>query len=105
MPSQAEEAIQTISASATQLGNQISVHMLNYLSSSHHLPDGFRELSHTFLDTCRTLWAIETGVAELAAANRALPEVIIDEVEKKFIVAYRDFQQLDKVILQSIVQV
>ncbi|KAJ5242648.1 uncharacterized protein N7469_000975 [Penicillium citrinum] len=102
MPSQAEEAIRTISASATQLGNQISVHMLNYLSTTQNLPDGFRELSHTFLDTCRTLWAIETGVTELAAANRALPEVIIGEVEKKFVVAYRDFQQLDKVILKLV---
>ncbi|OQE31955.1 hypothetical protein PENSTE_c001G01273 [Penicillium steckii] len=102
MPSQAEEAIRTISASATQLGNQISVHMLNYLSTTQNLPDGFRELSHTFLDTCRTLWAIETGVTELAAANRALPDVIIGEVEKKFVVAYRDFQQLDKVILKLV---
>jgi ankyrin repeat protein len=102
MPSQAEDAIRTISASATQLGNQISVHMLNYLSTTQQLPDGFRELSHTFLDTCRTLWAIETGVTELTAANRALPEVIIDEVEKKFVVAYREFQQLDKVILKLV---
>ncbi|CAG8228668.1 unnamed protein product [Penicillium salamii] len=76
--------------------------MLNYLSTTQQLPDGFRELSHTFLDTCRTLWAIETGVTELAAANRALPSVIIDEVEKKFVVAYREFQQLDKIILKLI---
>ncbi|KAJ5876299.1 uncharacterized protein N7529_001883 [Penicillium soppii] len=102
MPSQAEDAIRTISASATQLGNQISVHMLNYLTITQQLPDGFRELSHTFLDTCRTLWAIETGVTELTAANRALPDIIIDEVEKKFVVAYREFQQLDKVILKLV---
>ncbi|KAJ6111644.1 hypothetical protein N7523_007705 [Penicillium sp. IBT 18751x] len=98
----AEEAIRTVSALATQLGNQISVHMLNYLSTTHDLPDGFRELSHTFLDTCRTLWAIEAGVTELAAANRALPAVIIDEVEKKFVAAYRDFQHLEKVILKLV---
>ncbi|KAJ5102566.1 hypothetical protein N7532_003095 [Penicillium argentinense] len=102
MTSQTEKAIRTVSASATQLGNQISVHMLNYLSTTQSLPDGFRELSNTFLDTCRTLWAIETGVTELAAANRALPEVIIGEVEKKFVTAYRDFQQLDKVILKLV---
>ncbi|KAJ5339447.1 hypothetical protein N7452_006175 [Penicillium brevicompactum] len=102
MPSQAEDAIRTISASATQLGNRISVHMLNFLSTTQQLPDGFRGLSHTFLDTCRTLWAIETGVTELAAANRALPNVIIDEVEKKFVIAYREFQQLDKIILKLV---
>ncbi|KAJ5217014.1 hypothetical protein N7468_010022 [Penicillium chermesinum] len=86
----AEDNIRTVSALATQLGNQISVQMLNYLSTTHDLPEGFRDLSHTFLDTCRTLWAIETGVTELAGANRSLPEVIIEEVGKKFDAAYRD---------------
>ncbi|KAL3478162.1 ankyrin repeat-containing domain protein [Aspergillus californicus] len=97
-----EEAIRAVSALATQLGNQISVHMLNYLSTTKELPSGFRELSHTFLDTCRTLWAIEAGVGELAGANRALPEVIINEVEKKFTDAYADFQHLEKLILKLV---
>lgn len=102
MSAKPEEAICSVAALATQLGNQISVHMLNYLSTTKDLPDGFRELSHTFLDTCRTLWAIEAGVTELAAANRALPEVIIEEVEKKFVSTYRDFKQLDKIILKLV---
>ncbi|CAI7658716.1 unnamed protein product, partial [Penicillium glandicola] len=102
MPPKPEDTICSVSALATQLGNQISVHMLNYLSTTKDLPDGFRELSHTFLDTCRMLWAIEAGVTELAAANRSLPDVIIEEVEKKFISTYRDFQQLDKVILKLV---
>ncbi|KAL3462379.1 ankyrin [Aspergillus heterothallicus] len=102
MPAPTEEAIRAVSAMATQLGNQISVHMLNYISTTKDLPSGFRELSHTFLDTCRTLWAIEAGVTELAAANRALPEVIITEVEKKFVAAYADFQHLEKVILKLV---
>lgn len=102
MPAAAEDNIRTVSALATQLGNQISVHMLNYLSTTNDLPDGFRDLSHTFLDTCRTLWAIESGVTELAAANRSLPNVVIDEVEKKFNAAYREFQHLEKVILKLV---
>ncbi|KAL4883563.1 ankyrin repeat-containing domain protein [Aspergillus karnatakaensis] len=102
MPAPAEEAIRAVSALATQLGNQISVHMLNYISTTKDLPSGFRDLSHTFLDTCRTLWAIEAGVTELASANRALPEVVINEVEKKFITAYGDFQQLEKLILKLV---
>lgn len=102
MSTKPEEVIISISALATQLGNRISVHMLNYISTSKDLPDGFRELSHTFLDTCRTLWAIEVGVTELTAANRALPAVVIEEVEKKFVSTYRDFQQLDKVILKLV---
>ncbi|KAJ6045613.1 uncharacterized protein N7446_012477 [Penicillium canescens] len=75
MTAKSEEAICSVAALATQLGNQISVHMLKYISTTKDLPDGFRELSHTFLDTCRTLWAIEAGVTELAAANRVLPEL------------------------------
>ncbi|KAJ5519928.1 hypothetical protein N7463_000381 [Penicillium fimorum] len=102
MLAKAEETICSVSALATQLGNQISVHMLNYLSTTKDLPDGFRELSHIFLDTCRMLWAIEAGVTELAAANRALPNVIIEEVEKKFVSTYRDFQQLDKIIVKLV---
>ncbi|KAJ6132599.1 hypothetical protein N7471_007814 [Penicillium samsonianum] len=102
MPAKPEETICSVSALATQLGNQISVHMLNYLSTTKDLPDGFRELSHTFLDTCRMLWAIEAGVTELAGANRALPDVIIEEVEKKFVSTYRDFQQLDKIIVKLV---
>lgn len=98
MPPPAEDAIRAVSVLATQLGNQISVLMLNYISTAKDLPSEFRALSHTFLDTCRTLWAIETGVSELAAANRALPEVIINEVEKKFAAAYADFQSLEKLI-------
>ena len=102
MPPATEEAIRAVAAMATTLGNKISVHMLNYLSTTQDLPDGFRELSHTFLDTCRTLWAIETGITELTAANRSLPEIVIDEIQKKFVAAYRDFQQLDKVILKLV---
>ncbi|KAJ5972296.1 uncharacterized protein N7479_002214 [Penicillium vulpinum] len=102
MLAKSEETICSVSALATQLGNQISVHILNYLSTTKNLPDGFRELSHIFLDTCRMLWAIEAGVTELASANRALPDVIIEEVEKKFVSTYRDFQQLDKIILKLI---
>ncbi|KAJ5482684.1 hypothetical protein N7539_006130 [Penicillium diatomitis] len=102
MPPATEDAIRAVAAMATTLGNKISVHMLNYLSTTQDLPDGFRELSHTFLDTCRTLWAIEAGITELTAANRSLPEIVVDEIEKKFVAAYRDFQQLDKVILKLV---
>lgn len=98
----AQKAVFTVSAQATQLGNHISVHMLDYLSTEHDLPDGFRELSQTFLDTCRALWAIDAGLTESTAAGRALPDVIVEEVAKKFMAAYRDFQSLDKVVTRLI---
>ncbi|KAL4952102.1 ankyrin repeat-containing domain protein [Aspergillus filifer] len=102
MPPAAEEAIRAVSALATQLGNKISVHMLDFLSTTNDLPSGFRELSSTFLDTCRTLWAIEAGVTELSNANRALPELVVNEIEKKFVTAYADFQHLDKCVLKLV---
>ncbi|CAK44604.1 uncharacterized protein An03g03050 [Aspergillus niger] len=98
----AQKAVFTVSAQATQLGNRISVHMLDYLSTEHDLPNGFRELSQTFLDTCRALWAIDAGLTESTAAGRALPDVIVEEVAKKFMAAYRDFQSLDKVVTKLI---
>ncbi|GKZ34467.1 hypothetical protein AbraIFM66950_004742 [Aspergillus brasiliensis] len=98
----AQKAVFTVSAQATQLGNRISVHMLDYLSTEHDLPDGFRELSQTFLDTCRALWAIDADLTESTAAGRALPDVIVEEVAKKFMAAYRDFQSLDKVVTKLI---
>ncbi|KAL4904103.1 ankyrin repeat-containing domain protein, partial [Aspergillus multicolor] len=102
MPPGAEDAIRAVSAMATQLGNKISVHMLDLISTTNDLPHGFRELSATFLDTCRTLWAIEGGITELVSANRALPEIVTSEIEKKFIAAYTDFQALEKLILKLV---
>ncbi|KAF7595480.1 hypothetical protein BBP40_005816 [Aspergillus hancockii] len=93
-----EDAVFAISAQATQLGNRISVRMLDYLSTVNDIPDGFGELSKVFLDTCRALWTIEAGLSESQGANRPLPRIIVQEVEKKFTEAYRDFQQLDRIV-------
>ncbi|KAE8379031.1 ankyrin repeat-containing domain protein [Aspergillus bertholletiae] len=93
-----EDAVFAISAQATQLGNRISVRMLDYLSTVHDIPDGFGDLSKVFLDTCRSLWTIEAGLSESMTANRPLPQIIVQEVEKKFTEAYRDFQHLDRVV-------
>ncbi|OOG00222.1 hypothetical protein ASPCADRAFT_204118, partial [Aspergillus carbonarius ITEM 5010] len=67
-------------------------------SCAHFIPP----LTATFLDTCRALWAIDAGLTESTAANRTLPEVIVDEVAKKFVAAYRDFQHLDKLVTKLI---
>ncbi|OOO10869.1 Ankyrin repeat-containing domain-containing protein [Aspergillus oryzae] len=97
-----EDAVFAISAQATQLGNRISVRMLDYLSTVHDIPEGFGDLSRVFLDTCRSLWTIEAGLSESTTANRPLPRIIVQEVEKKFIEAYRDFQHLDRVVTKLI---
>ncbi|KNG84794.1 ankyrin repeat-containing protein [Aspergillus nomiae NRRL 13137] len=97
-----EDAVFAISAQATQLGNRISVRMLDYLSTVHDIPDGFGDLSKVFLDTCRSLWTIEAGLSESTTANRPLPRIIIQEVEKKFTDAYREFQHLDRVVTRLI---
>lgn len=98
MPSSPEDTVFAISAQATQLGNRISVRMLDYLSTVHDIPDGFQDLARVFLDTCRALWTIEAGLGESTGAKRPLPQVILQEVEKKFAEAYRDFQQLDRLV-------
>ncbi|KAB8229623.1 ankyrin repeat domain-containing protein [Aspergillus alliaceus] len=97
-----EDAVFAISAQATLLGNRISVRMLDYLSTVHDIPDGFGDLSKVFLDTCRSLWTIEAGLSESTTAKRPLPRIIVQEVEKKFTEAYRDFQHLDRIVTKLI---
>ncbi|KAE8351829.1 ankyrin repeat-containing domain protein [Aspergillus coremiiformis] len=97
-----EDAVFAISAQATQLGNRIAIRMLDYLSTVDDIPEGFSSLSQAFLDTSRALWTIEAGLGESAAANRPLPRVIVQEVEKKFTEAYRDFQHLDRAVTKLI---
>ncbi|KAE8344889.1 hypothetical protein BDV24DRAFT_160191 [Aspergillus arachidicola] len=89
-------AVFAISAQVTHLG------MLDYLRAAHVMPDGFDDIAKVFLGTCRSLWTIEVGLGELTTANRPLPMIIVQEVEQKFIEAYQDFQNLDRIVTELI---
>ncbi|KAI1856775.1 hypothetical protein JX265_011416 [Neoarthrinium moseri] len=81
---------------ATVLGNKISIHMLDFLSSIKNHPLGFLELAHDFLDVCRIMWSIEAGLNEFSRNHHDLPTEMIQELDKKFKTTFNDFQLLDQ---------
>ncbi|KAI0132628.1 ankyrin repeat-containing domain protein [Xylariales sp. AK1849] len=81
---------------ATILGNKISIHMLDFLSSIKNHPQGFDELAHDFLDVCRIMWSIEAGLNECARTHQEFPVDMLQELDKKFRSTHTDFQLLDQ---------
>lgn len=49
---------------ATDLGNNISLRLVELLTSLKHSPAGLRRLANEFLDISRILWSIESGLAK-----------------------------------------
>jgi hypothetical protein len=81
---------------ATILGNKISIHLLDFLSTIKQHPQGFNELAHDFLDVCRIMWSIEAGLNECSRTHQDLPADMLQELDKKFKTTYIDFQLLDQ---------
>lgn len=78
------------------MGNKISIHMLDFLSTVKAHPHGFVELANEFLDLCRIMWALEAGLTECTRTNQQFPAEMIQEMDKKFKSTYTDFQHLDQ---------
>lgn len=95
MASAKSEAALSHCHKATELGNRISIHFLEFLSTVKVHPHGFIELSHDFLDTCRIMWSIEAGLSHLSTTNQHFPPDMIQEMDKKFRTTFADFQSLD----------
>ena len=85
---------------AIELGNGISVRMLEYLSSAKKHPVGFKELAISFLEISRVLWPIESGLAETSRQENMLGNEMITELEKKFRTTIDDFNALNQLLLQ-----
>ncbi|KAK6085553.1 Ankyrin-3-like protein 5 [Seiridium cupressi] len=81
---------------ATVLGNSISIHILDFLSTVKNHPYGFDELAHDFLEVCRIMWSLEAGLSECAKAHQRLPAEMMQELDKKFKTTQSDFQILDQ---------
>lgn len=81
----------------TKLGDRISIHMLEYLSSVKQLPDGLDALAHGVLDTCEVLFALEAGFDECTKRRQPFPQQdLLSELDKKLRVTQADFQLLDQ---------
>ncbi|KAI0177550.1 ankyrin repeat-containing domain protein [Pestalotiopsis sp. NC0098] len=81
---------------ATVLGNSISIHMLDFLSTVKSHPLGFDELAHDFLEVCRIMWSLEAGLLACAKGHQDLPTEMLLELDKKFRTTHSDFQILDQ---------
>ncbi|KAK8128545.1 hypothetical protein PG984_009653 [Apiospora sp. TS-2023a] len=95
MPVQSQAALSHCHK-ATVLGNKISIHMLDFLSTVKTHPHGFVELANEFLELCRIMWALEAGLTESTRTNQQFPAEMIQEMDKKFKSTYTDFQHLDQ---------
>ncbi|KAI0118262.1 ankyrin repeat-containing domain protein [Nemania sp. FL0031] len=87
---------------ATQLGNIIAIHMLEYINAAAGNTHGLYELAHEFLDVCRIMWSIETGLIEYTRSSQSLPTEMTQELDRKFNKAHGDFQALDHWLNRSL---
>ncbi|KAJ8125326.1 hypothetical protein O1611_g8313 [Lasiodiplodia mahajangana] len=87
---------------ATQLGNIIAIHMLEYINAATNNSHGLNELAHDFLDVCRIMWSIEAGLIEYTRSGQALPAEMTQELDRKFNTAHGDFQALDHWLNRSL---
>ncbi|KAL6860144.1 hypothetical protein ACO1O0_004170 [Amphichorda felina] len=84
----------------TKLGDRISVHMLECLTSGRHghVAPGLDALAHEFLSTCQVLVSLQAGLEECSRTGQYFPAELLNELEKKFRVCYTDFNLLDQML-------
>ncbi|KAK5196880.1 hypothetical protein LTR99_000762 [Exophiala xenobiotica] len=97
-PRKGKETLTELCTQATNVGNSISVRMLEYLGTVKHQPHGFRELACDFLDISRILWSIEAGLTEAARSHTKFPQDMNTELDKKFRQTNDDFIVLNQML-------
>ena len=101
-PKQKESNLLNLCTQATIQGNNISVRMLEFLTTFKSHPTGFRELAHEFLDISRILWSIEAGLIDLSRKqdSHRFPTDMEKELDKKFRALNTDFQSLGHLLFR-----
>lgn len=87
-------------SSATQLGNDISLKMVEFLNTVKDQPAGFRDLGLDFLSICSILNSLEDSLKEHFKTNQPFPHEAIPELIKVLKKTLDDFTQL-KALLQK----
>lgn len=84
---------------ATVLGNKIAIRMLEYLSTAKHQVQGFGDLATEFLEVCRILWAIESGLSDADHKQHpGIPADMTAEMERRFRQVHDDFIVLNQLV-------
>ncbi|CAI4215551.1 unnamed protein product [Parascedosporium putredinis] len=121
-PEAADVTLQNLCSRATLLGNNISVRLVELLTNARNRPAGLSKLAHLFLEICRILWSIETGLSEYSkrkdgrtdtrpasqrsasptGPTRELPEDTKDVLETRLRHTIHDFEILDNMLQKNI---
>ncbi|KAH7029565.1 ankyrin repeat-containing domain protein [Microdochium trichocladiopsis] len=96
--SRAFETALSLCHKSTVLGNKIAIHMLEFLGTTKHQPQGLEELARDFLELCKIMWSIEAGLVECKRTGQHFPTDVIVELDKKFKQSNSDFLALDHMI-------
>jgi ankyrin repeat protein len=100
---EAKDGLIDLCTHATLQGNNISVRMLEFLTTFKHVPTGFRDLAFEFLDICRLLWSIEAGLLDLARRpdrERDFPADMEVELAANFRTLNTDFASLGHMLFR-----
>lgn len=99
-PSKAQTQCVEVCEKTTQIGDRISVHLLEYLTSvkQSHLPPGLDALAHGFMSTCQVLFSLQAGLEECSRTGQFFPADLLSELDKKFRVCQADFNLLDQML-------
>jgi len=91
-------ALLQAASSATQLGNRISVRMIDFLDNVKSQPLGFKDLGMDFLAVCQILNALEASLKEHFATNQPFPEQALPELRRILDNTVQDFVSLQSLL-------
>jgi hypothetical protein len=84
--------------SCSELGNQISVKMVEFLDNVKDQPIGFRPLGLDFLGISKILNALEESLKEHFKTNQPFPDRALPELMRIINQTLRDFAQLQALL-------
>lgn len=97
-PSKDKDSLLELCTSSITLGNNISIHLLDYLSIVKDPPHGFNKLAVEFLETSRVIIPARTGLAEVERSFTQLPADITTDLLERFRQVKNAFTVLDQVV-------
>lgn len=78
--------------------DQVSIPVLEYLTSSKQHAEGFEPLAHDFLEASKALFTIEAGLKECTRTKKSFPQTMMAELNQKFRSAQVDLQALEHLL-------
>lgn len=93
-----QDALLGGASNATQLGNRISLSMVDFLERVKNQPLGFKDLGKDFLSICKILNSLEESLNKNFSTNQPFPEQAIPELQKILDRTTSDFVSLQSLL-------